>query len=106
MKKQIMIVMTLGLALNAQAKFNGFNELIIENSKAQNELHGSLKEKLGDTRMAVSEERKAQLIVDAPATYNIPTNKAFMTFAKEKSYYQLSEKQVQKKLAQEVDSAE
>lgn len=106
MKKLIILTLTFGLTLTAQAKLNDFNQLIAENSKAQNELHGSLKDKLGETRVAVSEERKAQLIVDAPATYNVPTNKAFLTFAKEKSSYKLSEKQLQKKLAQEVDSAE
>ena len=106
MTKLILITLTLGLALNAQAKLNDFNDLIDENSKAQTELHGSLKDKLGQTRVAVQAERQAQLIVDAPATFNVPTNKAFLTFAKEKSSYKLSEKQMQKKLAQEVDSAE
>lgn len=106
MTKFILITLTLGLALNAQAKLNDFNELIAENSAAQTELHGSLKAKLGETRVAVQEERTAQLIVDAPATFNVPTNKAFLTFAKEKSSYKLSEKKMQKKLAQEIESAE
>ena len=106
MTKLILITLTLGLALNTQAKMNDFNDLIAENSKAQTELHGSLKEKLGETRVAAQQERKAQLIVDAPATFNVPTNKDFLTFAKEKSSYKVSDKKMQIKLAQEIDSAE
>lgn len=104
--KTILAVLTLGLAFSAQAKLSDFNSLIEENSKAQNELHATLTTNMNDTKVAVQKEARERYLVDTSTTINVPTKKSFLTFSKEKNYYRASEKQAQKRLATEVDSAE
>lgn len=105
MKKIILILVT-GLSLNAYSKLNDFNTLIAENSKAQNELHAHLKQNLNETHITARFENQDRFIVDSSDTINVPTTKEFLTYSKEKTYYRVSDKQVQKRLAQEFDSAE
>ncbi|MBC7466601.1 MAG: hypothetical protein H7256_11475 [Bdellovibrio sp.] len=104
--KAILMVLTLGFVLNANAKLSDFNDLIEENSKAQNDLHASLTENMKDTQVAVQKETRERFLVDSSSTINAPTKKSFLTFSKEKDYHRASEKQAQKRLAVEVDSAE
>ena len=104
--KAILMMVTVGLALNVSAKLNDFNSIIVENSKAQNELHASLTENMKDTKIAVQKETRERFLVDSTSTINAPTTKSFLTFSKEKNYHRASDKQAQKRLAVEVDSAE
>lgn len=93
--------------LAALAKVGDFNSLITENSKAQNELHQSLKQDLDTTRMAYKQETTQKYIVDNDTkTINVPTSKSLLTFKKEKKYYRASEEQKQKRLAEELSEAE
>ncbi len=101
-----MLILTLAIGLSAQAKVNDFNNLIVENSKAQNELHTDLKQKLQETRLAVNADSNQRVLVDTSSTINVPTNKSLLVFAKEKSYFRASDQVAQKRLAQELENAE
>lgn len=104
--KAILMVLTLGLVLSANAKLSDFNAIIEENSKAQSDLHASLTENMNETKVAVQKETRERFLVDSTSTVNAPTTKSFLTFSKEKNYHRASDKQAQKRLAVEVDSAE
>ncbi len=105
--KQLLFLTTLMLILTAQAKVGDFNSLIVENSKAQNELHQNLKQDLDSTRLAGQKEVQQNYIVDGSSnTINVPTTKSLLTFQKEKKYYRGSEAQKQKRLAEELSEAE
>lgn len=94
-------------AFIAQAKVGDFNNLINENSKAQNELHQNLKQDLDTTRIAYEKEKTNNFIVDHDSnSINVPTSKSLLTFRKEKSYFRASEEQKQKRLAEELSEAE
>ena len=103
--KSTLLTLIIALSLNSQAKLNDFNTLITENSKAQNELHSDLAQKLNETRVAVNLEKRDRFLVDSSATINVPTTKGVLTYSKEKNYYRVSDKKIQKRLAQELDSA-
>lgn len=102
------ISMVLGFSFMAEAKLNDFNSLIAENSKAQNELHADLKDKLNETLVAVQLEKHDRFLVDATEgqSINVPTSKNFLTYAKEKAYFRASDSQAKKRLAQEIDAAD
>lgn len=105
--KSVLLIIVAGLSLNAQAKLSDFNSIIEENSKAQNELHANLTNNLNETKLAVKEDSSRQrYLVDSSKSINVPTQKGFLTFAKEKAYYRASEAQAKKRLAEEVDAAE
>lgn len=106
--KVFICILALAIGFSAQAKLNDFNTIIEENSKAQGQLHKDLSEKLNETRVAVQGERRQQFLVDSKVenSINVPTEKGFLTFSKEKNYYRASESQEQKRLAQELESAE
>lgn len=103
----VTISLVLGFSFVAQAKLNDFNSLIAENSKAQNELHTDLKEKLNETMVAVQLEKRDRFLVDSVSdqSINVPTSKTFLTYSKEKGYFRPSDSQAKKRLAQEIDSA-
>ncbi len=101
-----LLVLTLATAFSAQAKLNDFNSLIEENSKAQKELHADLKQNLETTQAAVAVETKDRYIVDASDTFNSPTRKNFLTYRKAKTDYRTAAKAAQKRLAQEINSAD
>ena len=104
--KALVMVLLVAISGAAQAKVNDFNNLIVENSKAQTELHTDLKQKLQETRVAVNAETNQRVLVDTSNTINVPTDKNFLVFAKEKTYFKASDKLAQKRLAQELDNAE
>ena len=109
MKATLLTVsLVLGFSFMAQAKLSNFNSLIAENSKAQNELHADLKDKLNETFVAVQLEKRDRYLVDSAAdqSINVPTSKNFLTYNKEKTYFRPSEAQAKKRLAQELDSAQ
>ena len=98
-------ILALIFSLNAQAKLSDFNELIEENSKAQSELHTSLKNSLQETQVALKIEKRDRFVVDNSDSINVPTRKAFLTYTKAKTDYRQSAIESQKRLAQEIDQA-
>ena len=100
------LLLALTFTLTAQAKVNNFNNLIEENSRAQNELHTDLKQNLADTQVAVQVEKNDRFVVDTAGTINVPTRKSFLTYRKNKTDYSTTTSEAQKRLAQELDLAE
>jgi hypothetical protein len=106
MKKSVALF-TLFLALTSLAKVGDFNHLIVENSKAQDELHQNLQKDLQSTRTAYKKDFQDNKIVDNDSrSINVPTTKSLLTFKKEKNYYRASEIQQQKRLAEEFSEAQ
>ncbi len=104
MKTIAILVLTVCATFTVQAKVNDFNSLIEENSKAQKELHTDLKQNLNDTQAAVKAV-KQDYIVEAADTINSPTKKSFTAYKKAKTDYRAADKMEQKRLAQEIESA-
>lgn len=105
--KLILFLVTLSLGFSATAKVADFNTLIDENSKAQSELHTNLKENLDLAKTVQRKEVDEKFIVDREnSTITVPTSKKMLTFSKEKKYYRASERQQQKRLAEELNQAE
>lgn len=98
-------ILTLIFSLSAHAKLSDFNELIEENSKAQSELHTSLKNNLQETQVALKLEKRDRFVVDNANSINVPTRKSFLTYRKAKVDYRQSVTESQKRLAQEIDLA-
>ena len=74
--KKLILTLSLITATLAQAKVSDFNNLINENSKAQNELHQNLKQDLNTTRIAYEKEKTTNFIVDHEVnSINVPTSK-------------------------------
>ncbi len=108
MKKVILTTITvLATALTAFAGTD-FNSLIVENSKAQNELHEQIKSNVAEVRLSVSDrvQEGSKTISIAADTIQVRTSKKFLTFAKEKKYYQPSEAKAQKRVAEEFQNLE
>lgn len=108
MKKHIATVLTVILASTYATAGTNFHNLIVENSKAQNELHNQIKHTVDDVKMAVNERVQDgdKTVSIAAETIHVKTDKNFMTFAKEKKYYKPSEKRAQKRLAEEFQNLE
>ena len=99
------LALSLALSLTAQAKLSDFNQLIEENSKAQSELHTSLKNNLQETQVAINLEKRDRFVVDSADSINVPTRKSFLTYTKSKIDYRKSAADGQKRLAEEIDQA-
>ncbi|WP_413293981.1 hypothetical protein ACLSU7_02490 [Bdellovibrio sp. HCB185ZH] len=107
MKKQVMIAMMTLIPMTSFAKVADFGSMISENAAAQKQLHESVRGNLQETReiAAKPEAREKIVIVEASSTsYNSPTNKDFMRFAKEKSAAQPAQDKQFDRLANEIRS--
>ena len=104
MKTIAILILTVCATFTVQAKVNNFNSLIEENSKAQKELHSDLKQNLNNTQAAVRLE-KQDYIVEAADTINSPSRKSLTAYQKAKTDYGPAIKIEQKRLAQEIESA-
>lgn len=106
MKKSVLLL-SLFVSATGFAKVGDFNSLIVENSKAQIQLHQNLKQDLDTARLAYKKESQENFIVDSKSnSINVPTSKSLLTFKKENTYYRASESQAQKRLAEELNDAE
>jgi nitrogen-specific signal transduction histidine kinase len=108
MKKVLLTVVTvLATSLSALAGTD-FNSLIVENSKAQNELHDQIKSNVDEVKIAVQDRVQdgSKTVSIAAETIHVNTDKKFLTFAKEKKYYKPSEAKAQKRLAEEFQNLE
>lgn len=101
MKKVLLMIAALTLTSTVFAGTN-FRNLIVENSKAQNELHNQIKLTVSDVRLAVQEGSKTVSI--AAETIHVKTNKQFLTFAKEQKHYRPSDSKAEKRLAEEFQN--
>ena len=101
------VVIVMAASLSAQAGTD-FNTLIVENSKAQNELHDQIKSNVEEVRIAVQDRVQdgSKTVSIAAETIHVKTNKKFLTFAKEKKYYKPSESKAQKRVAEEFQNLE
>ncbi|WP_413578757.1 hypothetical protein ACLVWU_09460 [Bdellovibrio sp. HCB290] len=105
MKKQVLIAMMTLIPMTSFAKVADFGSMISENAAAQKELHHAVRDNLQDTReVAKSGAREKIVIVEATGTsYNSPTNKEFMRFAKERTAAEPAAKDMQfDRLANEI----
>jgi hypothetical protein len=85
-----------------------FDAIIKENSKAQNQLHKQIKETVDSSRIAAqTPDTGSQVIADNGAqSVHVRTKKDMLTFAKEKKHSAASQKQNDKRLAQEFQDLE
>lgn len=103
----MIILAALLMTVTSQAKVADFNTLIVENNKAQADLHTNLNTNLEIARLAVKKETEQKFIVDnTDETVNVRTNKTMLTFAKEKQHFRVSEQVQQKRLAEEISNAQ
>lgn len=107
MKKQALSLLVAMMPLVSFAKVSDFNALINDNSKAQTELHSSVKNTLGEAREASAKENVRERIVmveNTGSSYNAPTRKDFLAFQKEKKTHKASEEKQFDRLANEIHS--
>lgn len=84
-----------------------FDAIIKENSQAQNKLHRQIKETVDSSRVAAqTPDTGSQVIADSGQTVHVRTKKDMLTFAKEKKHSAASQKQNDKRLAQEFKDLE
>lgn len=90
------------------AKVEDFNAMIIENSKAQNELQADLKEQLDMAKQAQIRTHRKEYIEVSSAfdNFNSPTDDKFLTFRKEAVHYRPSEAKQMQRIANEIKAAE
>ncbi|WP_413556986.1 hypothetical protein [Bdellovibrio sp. HCB209] len=105
MKKQVLIALMTLIPMTSFAKVADFGSMITENAAAQKELHESVRGNLQETREVVAKDREKIVIVEAKGTsYNSPTNKEMLRFAKEKSSAAPSQDKQFDRLANEIRS--
>lgn len=98
------LLLAVSIPMVSSAKVEDFNALIKENSQAQNQLHESLKEQLGEPRLALKKGsgNDFKKVITAQDSANSPTNKALLSFEKEGRYYRASEAKKMQRLANEI----
>lgn len=105
MKKAILLIMLVSQVVNA--KVSDFNALIDDNVAAQKQLHTEVKTSVDETRTALNEGKNPTVIVDHDSdSLNVPTSKNMLRFKKEIVEHQVKDKQAQKRLANEFQSAD
>lgn len=92
-------------SLTTFAKTN-FNDLIVENTKAQIELHKKVKAAVSDVKVAVREEGSKTISVAGSNTINVKSDKNAFTFSKEKRHYKASDAKAESRLAEELQNLE
>jgi hypothetical protein len=101
------ILMALMVPTVSMAKVDGFNAMITENGKAQQQLRKDLNQQMEVTRQAQSGV-KNEITGDGGfmQSFNSPTDKGFMTFKKETVHYRASEEKQMERLATEISDLE
>lgn len=108
MKRSFLTAMAVVVTSLSALAGTDFNSLIVENSIAQNELHNQIKLNVEEVKIAAQDRVQdgSKTLSIAADTVHVHTNKKFLTFAKEKKYYQPSESKSQKRLAEEFQNLE
>lgn len=107
-KKTIIAALTL-LPMTGFAKVADFNAMISENMKEQNQLHGEMKNNVNEAREIVQSDelrKRVVLMEESSKSYNAPTNKALLSYNKEKKQRALSDKKQFQRLANEINLSE
>jgi len=106
-KSKLMVVFAL---LMSQASYAvDFNEIIVENTKAQQNLHSQIKQTVMETQIAAQTLKpQDKFIADSEAAkmIQVKTKKSFLTYEKEKKHSRASASQNDKRLAQEFKDLE
>ncbi len=99
----LVVILSTGSALAVD-----FRSIIVENSKAQTDLHFKIKETVKDSKIAaeLSKNSGQKYIAGEKETLYIKTSKNFLTFEKEKKQFKPSGKQAVKRLAEEFKDLE
>ncbi len=108
MKNIIATILAVVLSAGAAVAVD-FSSIITENSKAQNELHFKIIETVKSSRLAAELAQRGtfkKYIADSKETIHTPTQKEFLTFAKEKTQFKPSGQQATKRLAEEFKDLE
>lgn len=107
-KKIVLSVLGAIILTSTSALAVDFNSIIIENSRAQTDLHFKIKETVKDSKLAaeLSQGAKAKYIADHKETIFVKTSKEFLTYAKEKKQFKPSGQQANKRLAEEFKDLE
>lgn len=110
MKKQLLVtVIALIPAMSFAKEKVDFGDLISENSKAQTELHSTIKNNLEEAReIAAAAQMRERIVVveNTGGSYNAPTNSELLAFRKEKSHHRASEEKQFERLANEISGFE
>lgn len=110
MKKQLLVsVMVLIPAISFAKEKVDFGDLISENSRAQSELHSTVKHNLEEAReiaAAVKMRERIVVVENSGVSYNAPTDQELLAFKKERSHHRASEDKQFERLANEISSFE
>jgi len=109
MKKVLGSMLAITILATNSAFAVDFNSIIVENSKAQTDLHFKIKETVKDSKIAaaeLSQGSKTKYIADNKETIFVKTSKEFLTYAKEKKQFKPSGQQANKRLAEEFKDLE
>lgn len=99
----LVIVLSAGSAVAVD-----FNSIIVENAKAQTDLHLKIKQTVKDSKIAaeLSHGIRNKFIADGKETVFVKTSRDFLTYAKEKKEFKPSGQQANKRLAEEFKDLE
>ncbi|MFN3697345.1 MAG: hypothetical protein ACK4VO_07885 [Pseudobdellovibrio sp.] len=106
-KSKLMFVFTLFICQLSYAV--DFNEIIVENTKAQQNLHSQIKQTVMETQIAAQSFKPQDKFIadtDAAKIIQVKTKKSFLTYEKEKKHSRASASQNEKRLAQEFKDLE
>ncbi|MFZ4402686.1 MAG: hypothetical protein ACOYOK_01175 [Pseudobdellovibrionaceae bacterium] len=110
LKSLAVLIIGLGLGLQAQARVADFNNMINENMEAQDKLHKTLKSNIKSTEQALNQKltkEKTVVVESESPSYNSPTKKSLLTVRKEKEFHRGTPmKQKLEKIANEVNSSD
>ncbi|MGZ3775059.1 MAG: hypothetical protein ACXVCY_16505 [Pseudobdellovibrionaceae bacterium] len=107
MKKEAIIAVLSLVPILGMAKVPDFNSLISENTKAQNELHSTVRHSIENSRDEVTAEKMRERIViveDSGQSYNAPTKRNLLVYKKERAQHRASEQKQFDRLANEIRS--
>lgn len=107
MKKLLVISLISLVPALSFAKISDFNDMISENMQAQSQLHGSVKDQVETARIAVREKAEGNVVIveSNSESFNVKTNKDFLTFEKEKTRKAASKMEVER-LASEINNSD
>ncbi|MBX3034326.1 MAG: hypothetical protein KF865_10415 [Bdellovibrionaceae bacterium] len=105
MKQVIFSLLVVLGASVGQAKVADFNALIGENMRSQEELQQEMRHQMGETRTARQDKREVKVFVDPKGhDINVPTTD--LRFRKEMVDHSPSQKDVNNRLANEIQASE
>src|SRR5690606_29945479 len=86
------------------AKVSNFNDLIKENSQAQEQLQQNLEESTEQAKASLDKSSDKVLVMEG-RTYNAPTSRTALRFQKEVNHYRPSQQKQLDRLADEISAS-